>query len=262
MLEIIATLAPSLVRTADDVTSEAIRIFGDLPGNQGVLQVVACYRREGALFALATGGDAPRCDEDAFALALARARADAVITTGAILREEPGLSHAPEASEPYGDAMAAWRSANGRQRPATTVIMTRSRDIDLDHPIFHGNNPVLVFTGEDAPPRFGIELAARGGMLVTEAEPTLQSCIARLRQTGSDAITVEAGPSTAAKLFEPPAVIDELLLTTLDAPTLDSAHSRGELIREDALAACLHPTGPAYETRDGDHVWRLQRWVR
>ncbi len=262
MPETIAPLTLAAVRTADDVTAEAIRIFGDLPAPQGVLQVMACHRRDGALLALATGEGAPRCDEDAFALALARARADAIITTGAILREEPALSHAPEASTDHGEAMAAWRSANGRQRPATTVVMTRSRDIDLDHPVFHGNNPVLVFTNESAPPSFGIELAARGGMLITEAEPTLQRCIARLQQTGSAAITVEAGPSTAAKLFEPPVLIDELLLTTLDAAALDPAYVRGELIREDALATRLRSTGPAYEARDGDHTWRLQRWVR
>jgi hypothetical protein len=41
MFETITTLAPPVIRTADDVSAEAIRIFGDLPGDRGVLQVAA-----------------------------------------------------------------------------------------------------------------------------------------------------------------------------------------------------------------------------
>jgi len=258
----------SAITTPDAIDLWAERIFAGPPAPEGVLHVMAVARRaQGDLAALALGDGAPRCDEDRFALALARARADALLTTGAIVRQEPGLHHgsrALTASLPasLAAAFAAWRQRGGRRRPATTVIMTRSRDLDLDHPLFADGGPVIVFTGADAPTRFGIDLARRGAMLISDSHPSLARCLARLAQAGLAAVTVEAGASVARGLYQPPYAVDELLLSTLEPEALEPGQTRGILLREDQLNARLRPVAPAYETRTEAGLWRLRRWRR
>lgn len=253
---------PSAIRTAENVDDWAARIFGAAPSRRGTLQVMAVWRRpDGGLEALSDGGDAPRCPEDVFVLGLARARADAILTTGAVLRQEPELRHQSDDDGPLAGALAAWRARRGSRRPATTVILTRSRDLDLDHPIFTGDQ-VIVFTGDDTPPSFGIELARRGAMLMTEADPTPRGCLARLAQAGFQAVTVESGPRVASTLYGEPVVIDELLLTTFLAPHLDAEFRRGTLIDESALAEQLAEAGNGYRTRTPDGPWLLRRFVR
>lgn len=256
------------VKSASDVDRWYRRMFATAPRREGVVHVVATWRDgDGGLEVLSTDDDAPRCPEDAFALAVARARADAILTTGAVLRQEPrlrhepGLRHEPRAHRsPLATAIADWRAANGRRRPAASVIMSRSRDIDLDHPIFDGDQ-IFVYTGDDAPPRFGIELAQRGAMLITDPEPTPRSCLARLERAGYDAITVEAGPRVASMLYEAPAAIDELLLTTFEAPDLDPDHHRGRLIDEGTLVSRLGSTGDVYRTTNEHGPWSLRRFT-
>ncbi len=250
------------IASANDVDRWARRIFGDTPPRQGVLQVVATWRHpNGALEVMSTDADAPRCPEDGFALALGRARADAILTTGAILRQEPELRHTHGAGHPLAMAMADWREKNGPRRPAATVIMTRSRDLDLDHPIFESDQ-VFVFTGDDAPTSLGIELARRGAMLMSDPDPSPRSCLARLTRAGYAAITIEAGPHVARTLYEDPVIVDQLMMTTYLAPALDERLHRGVLIDEAQLLARFGPVRSEYPTETAEGPWTLRRFAR
>ena len=66
---------------------EALYGVRELPRAAGVLHVAAVWaERPDRLTVLEITAQTPKSDDDAFALSLARARADAVLTTGAILR--------------------------------------------------------------------------------------------------------------------------------------------------------------------------------
>lgn len=89
-----------------------------------------------------TGADAaPRSAHDAFVLSAARARARAIITTGANIRAETLLRH-----EPFGagvQALQEWRCerVTGRMNaPPHTIVLTRDPSLDLSHPLFTDTN--------------------------------------------------------------------------------------------------------------------------
>ena len=93
----------------DEVAQAIERLYGErLEDEVGVLHVASAWRDEtGRLFALRIGPDTPSSATDGFALALARARCDAILSTGKILRDEPGLRHRPDPVDPQG--LTAWR---------------------------------------------------------------------------------------------------------------------------------------------------------
>ena len=85
-----------------------------------------------------TGADAaPRSAHDAFVLSAARARAGAILTTGANIRAEAFLRH-----EPFGagaQALREWRCervTGGQNVPPHTIVLTRDSSLDLGHPLF------------------------------------------------------------------------------------------------------------------------------
>lgn len=84
---------------------------------------------------------APRSAHDAFVLSAARARAGAIITTGANVRAEPLLRHEPFGAGAQG--LLKWRRervTRGENVPPHTVVLTRDASLDLDHPLLAGND--------------------------------------------------------------------------------------------------------------------------
>ena len=81
------------VRQASDVPPVIRTMYGtDLPLDGGVIHPTAQWRApDDRYVTLRLNADTPTSRHDRFALNLSRARADALITTGKILREEPGL---------------------------------------------------------------------------------------------------------------------------------------------------------------------------
>ena len=76
-----------------EVDRRVAALYGEVDwrGARGVLQVAAVADR--AWVAIAIGPAAPSSATDRFVLGFARARSDAIVTTGAILRAEPDLVH-------------------------------------------------------------------------------------------------------------------------------------------------------------------------
>lgn len=159
----------------------------------------------------------PHSDTDTFVLGLARARAEAIITTGRILREEPNVRFEPQG--PWAGALHAWRRAQGLTTPPRIIVLSRT----------------------PLPPHPGLDPSA-------EHFPTdLLPAIKTLQDQGVRRICVEAGPSTARALYGPGSPLTQLMLSTCHAPSLAPEVIGPPLVPEATLAR-LRATRPC--TRD------------
>lgn len=224
-----------------------------------VLHVTAVWAApSGARLTLRIGPASPRSPRDRFALGLARARCDAVLTTGRILREEPALRHR-YLDEAAGEAaLAAWRRATtGRTQRPETVILTGGNALDFHHPVFHDGAPVTLFTGE--PAAAALRPAAPSGVRVLDdPAPSARRAVEVLRGEGKS-VCVEVGASSSAGLYDAPSRVEELMLSTFLGAELPEA-ARGPRFEMDRLAAIgAHRVG-ASELREASGSWRFERY--
>ncbi len=229
-------------------------LFGedvDWRRESGVVHVTAIGARPRA--AIAVGADAPRSPTDRFVLGFARARADALVTTAAILRAEPDLVHRTAEDPGEAEAWTRWRAdVLGRREPPILLVLTSSGDVDPRHPALRAEAQPIVWTTQGASPSVALSAA-----------------LAALRaRAGVQTIVVEAGPKTTAGLYasaEAAADIDELLLgifaggafPAVDGPPLPEAA---------ALARCLGSSraAPASRVRveEASGEWFFERYRR
>ena len=115
------------------ISDEIEDLFGvrELPKNAGVLHVTALSQRNDALRTIAIDEHSPQSERDNFALQLGRARADAIVITGKLLRDEPGYA----ISLPQRGGLRTWRkNVMGREHDPELWILTRTGDLDPNHP--------------------------------------------------------------------------------------------------------------------------------
>ena len=180
-----------------DVSARVRELYGsDLAAPHGVVHVVSAARAsDGLLHVLAIGPHAPRSDTDFFVLQLCRARADAVLTSARILRDEPELSLALVG--PWAEALARHRREELHKPELTCAILTRSGDIARSHPLFSEPVHKLVLTSADRKVELGRELAGLANVEVVAGEHTdARSALELLKARGCSAISIEAGPAT------------------------------------------------------------------
>lgn len=202
---------------------------GGWPSEGGVVHVLSVWRpaswaanRPGRVIRL--GRDSPRSPADAFMLDLARARADLILTSGSILRCEPGLRHDAPARGEAAEGLASWRrDVLGRTAPARLVVLTRGRDLDPSHPSLRSG--ACVMTGPEGERALRAS-AQRAGIEICVLEPAgpREAVAALCRQPDATAVTVEFGANAARPLYqsqgrgqgpEPGRVlVDELWLST------------------------------------------------
>jgi len=246
-------------------------LYGEEPGEYGeplaeppgLLHVAAVLEdAEGRWWSWAVGPDAPRCESDAFALGLARARADVIVTTGRIVRSEPGLRHRYAADTALDEALAAWRrEALGRPERPRSLVLTASGELPAAHPLWR-DGPVEVATGEAG--AAALAAAGRPWPRRVLAAPGLGAVVAALRGEGHRTVLVEAGPATTREALygaggTPP---DELMLSRLSGAQLPAAR-RGRAFADPARVAALLPrriVGPPERAADG--VWHFERRLR
>lgn len=238
----------------------------------GLVHVTALWADpEGPARTIAVGDEAaPQSDWDAFSLSLCRARADAIVTTGANLRAEPELEHALIAPEPAATALAAWRREQRRREqgpedrrrdePPLSVVLTSGRDLDLEHPIFAGR--AAIATSADGAERVREAAEERGVEVMTFADPGPHAIVARLRRRGARLVVAELGPSTARQLYRPPTAIDELLLSTYLAPDLPESARAAPLLPDAALEGRLPRLARAVRIEEKSGPWRFERRLR
>jgi len=188
--------------TVSAVAERVRELYGDdLLEDGGVVQVSSAWRdAQGGLRSLRIGPHAPRSETDGFVLALARARADVIVTTGQILRHEPRLQHRIE-SEPALDLLAWRRDRLGRTEPPRVAILTSGRSIDWDHPVFSGPSPVLLFTHESQEKRLSEAARGRNVEVIGSEAPSLHALLQwGVAGGAARTITLEVGPSSLASM--------------------------------------------------------------
>jgi riboflavin biosynthesis pyrimidine reductase len=255
---------PERIRMTEDYEAEVRALLGPPPlGRPGVLHGAAVFRTTlDRLAILRINAQTPVSPTDAFVLALSRARADVILTTGQNLRDEPDaharLSGGAEAW------LARWRrDVCGLVAPARLAVLTGSGDIDLAHPAMRGSDRPLVLTT----PRGRAELEARSEGADVESIVgdgfDVRDWIALLRdERDFQTVLIEAGPSTARHLYAAPGLVDELVLSICPTDSVVQAVRGPEFVSEAAIAAvglaCVHET----ERLEPSGRWSFQRQRR
>ena len=202
----------------------------------------------------------PKSELDFLALHMGRARADAIIITGKILREEPNLSYDLRADPRWGDALLSWRERHwGLCDPPWLLILTSGRDLDFNHPVFRGWVRPIIFTTDRAAER---KLAAAPCPVVADASPDIRRAIQHLHVTREcECVSIEAGPSTVRSLYERPVAVKELLLSVYVESSLDE-RARGEpLVKLSEVRRMFRSETSATHRGQGQH-WSFHRLRR
>lgn len=210
----------------------------------GVVHVTALWRASASeLRNMRINDDTPRSASDLVALNGARARADAIISTGKILRDEPGLGFDLSNFGDTGRSLAAWRAQIlGKPEPPYLLVLTSGRDLPREspletwHPALRGWARPIVYTSNAAAD--SIDRSAGTSVRVVGAEqPDIRTAIAYLRaQLDCRTILIEAGPSTANALYDDPVAVDELLLSVYRGGDLPATVRGGPSVAPARLA--------------------------
>jgi riboflavin biosynthesis pyrimidine reductase len=248
-------------KTSQDVHRVVSHLYGavDLRTATGLLHVVSTFEdTDGTLRALRIGEAAPGSETDFFVLNLARARADAIITTGQILRDEPTLRYDLQGSSAQG--LAAWRrEVLGKTEPPHVIVLTSAgTGLTPEHPTFHSWARPVVFTSKDGADHF----ADSGRLeLVRDEEPSLAAVCDWAEAHGFETISVEAGPSTARQLYADPGYdLAELMLSVFEGEPAAEARG-GEVLTRRRLQQTMTLSFPAVDIDEPSGPWRFERWV-
>jgi riboflavin biosynthesis pyrimidine reductase len=249
---------------AAQVADRVRRMYGDetLSDPAGVIHVAAVGREpDGELVVLKINQSTPTSTHDRFALDLARARADVIVTTGAILRAEPGMRC--DLASDRADALHTWRIDQlGRPTPPLVVVLTGREDLDLDHPALHGWAQPWIFTHVDCARALHGRLPQHVGLAAVPS-PDLQTLVdwAR-RRFDARTITIEAGPTTTGSLYEQsPTLVDELMLSVFEGSIPSAA--RGDRFADPrAVERCLTHRREGAVVNEPSGPWRFVRLLR
>lgn len=258
-------MAASLVELTDaaSVDRAARALFGgSLDARPAVSQSFVAWRSaEGEpLTTILINEHSPTSDLDFLALHISRARADAIVITGKILRDEPTLSFDLRADPRWGDALLNWRERRwGLFDPPLLLILTGRGEIDFNHPVFHGWARPLIFTNDRAAAR---KLAAAPCPVVADEAPDIRRAIRHLQVArGCECVSIEAGPSTARALYERPIAVKELLLSVYLEPSLDERAQGAPLITLSEVRGIFRTETCTVHREQGRH-WSFHRLQR
>jgi riboflavin biosynthesis pyrimidine reductase len=231
-------------------------VYGaDVGAAAGVVHVAAvAAAADGRLLVIAPGPDAPTSATDAFVLEAARARVDAIVTTGEILRRERDLSHA------LSPPARAWRrEVLGRDGPPLVAVLTRRPDEAARHPALARREGCVLLT-----PETRANPASRGGVRVYagRSESLAEAVLLLAGELGAGSLLIEAGPRTARELYGTPVLVDELLLSVCEGATLAPPTVVGEFASASRIAAVFGEPVHASVEEDGGLRWRFLRYLR
>ena len=250
--------------TAEDVAREILRLYGDpLEDDARVVHVTSVWLDDDrSLVTLKIDEHAPKSLYDFFILNLCRARADAIVVTGKILRDEPTLSHDLQGPGTLPQALAAWRRERlGKTEPPTSLVLSSGRDLDLDHPLFHGSTRAMIFTNPEGGERLAEGVRARGIPLLASSEANLYWAIQFLLRDGARTISIECGPHTSAALYHPHLEVDELMLSVFEGQLAE--RSRGAvLMAADELFETMLQTRLPVRCLEESGPWSFERLLR
>lgn len=249
-------MAPSTLTVPDQIEE----LFGrrDLARDAGLVHVTALSLRPDGYRTIVIDGGSPRSPRDFFSLQLTRARADAIIISGKLLRDEPTLNY--QLRGPKAEALRSWRKlCQERHSPPHLLILTRSGALPSEHPIFESSNPVTVLSDEK-----GAAEAARrlpSTRVRADASPGIASAIAVLADEGATTISLEAGPSTSRIAYEE-SLVDELMLSTFYGPFPLSMNETAAPFERAQLEVRLASASAPARFEEGSGAWSFERRTR
>jgi riboflavin biosynthesis pyrimidine reductase len=247
--------------TAEQISDIIKKMYNsDLTNKLRLLHVTAVYEQSpGNYNTLKINQDTPKSDYDFFTLNLARARADAIISTGQILREE-SVTH--ELQGPASIGLAIWRKDILKKVdiPYSLLITSGDRGINLGHPILNkdsGTKP-LIYTKTESYRRLKpINKEFSHITFIPVEETSLQDALKYLwNHLNVSTISIEAGPSTSQELYRPINLIDELMLSIYHRPVKDSVIGK-PFQTQKTLDANFKQTS---SFKAGD--WEFRRYIR
>ena len=142
-----------------------------------------------------------------------------------------------------------------RAQAAGVVLCWGNHDYVGEMPSCLPPMPVHVLTDESGAADVGSRAQVVPGL-------SLRAAIAWARARKAGTISIEAGPSTANALYEPPVAVDELLLSTFMGPTI-SAAARGPVFVDAARRhAVMGEALSEVVVLESSGLWRFARYRR
>ena len=241
-------------------------LYGSVPvGGVGVLHGLAAWRApSGPPRVLRIDENTPESNTDRFLLHLARARADAIVTSGSILRAEPRLTHEIGHDDEMQRELGAWRrEVHGRNASPLSLVLTRGANLDLSHSFFSDPTGKIIYTGHDAARTLQEPARERGIRVVSRSAPSLRDAIDWLRtEAGARGITLEVGANASRALYDEPTAVDELLLSLYEEAHLDEAHRGESFIELEKIERALPRTSPGIVRNEASGRWSFRRFRR
>jgi riboflavin biosynthesis pyrimidine reductase len=261
-------MRPDEVATWEDVREVARDILQvDADAGVQLVHVTAVWQDEDTGYrTLNIIPETPTSDHDRFVLSLARARADAIVTTGKILRSEPELSHEFLGPPALRRAFADWRKVVlAKQHPPLSVVLTSGRTLDCHHSIFQGPTRPLIFTSTDGKSRLASWAEANQVEVVGVDHPSAGEAVAHLQdERGAGTVSLEAGPSTTLPMYHdgPTRPIDELLLSVYLGPRISGSVRGARFLDREALERAFPFRSEPYVVEEPSGPWQFQRFTR
>jgi riboflavin biosynthesis pyrimidine reductase len=245
-------------RAVADVERRARTLYGVAAGREvsGVIHVLSAVETGGRLHVIKIGPKAPKSSTDFFVLNFWRAHADAILTTAAIARAEPGLSHALQG--PQANELATYRRVRLQKLdPPLCAILTRSGDVPAAHPMWNDKVDYRVLTSPERSAELQASLGGRA-TVVGIADLGARQAVEWLRAQGARRILIEAGPSTANALYDATPGVDHLLVSRYEG-IFDPDAVGGALPETSRLFAGRSRVACSERTEESG-PWRFERW--
>jgi riboflavin biosynthesis pyrimidine reductase len=251
---------------SSDIERRVVKIYGtDLRGDRGVIHVMSVWAESARnLVALRIGSETPRSETDTFVLNVARARADAIVTTGKVLRDEKDLTHEFRGDNDLKKAFASWRKQRlDKPEPPISLVLTSGRELDLDHPLFGCSTLPMVFTSQEGSELIRESAARRGVDVVSRPEPSLRDAITTLREKhGAENIVIESGLTTSRSLYETPVLLNELMLSIYSGSRLPKSAKGKHFSSVPQLGLIFPLAGSTFQSDEESGRWIFRRFTR
>jgi riboflavin biosynthesis pyrimidine reductase len=142
-------------------------------------------------------------------------------------------------------------------------VLTTGRKIDLDHPLFKCETIPMVFTSREGARELADRANSKGIEVVESDEPSLREVIRYLNELrGAETIVIETGPTTSRSLYEPPVVINELMLSVYSGRSLPhSVHGKAFFSLQD-LGLVFPMAGSTFISEEESGRWVFRRYTR
>lgn len=231
--------------------------------DRGIVHMAAIWESSHGPRVLRIGEHTPKSELDFFLLHVGRARATAIVTTGRILREEPGLRYDLGVKAGFASALENYRSERvGLTSRPRLVVLTHGKDLPLSHPALHGWARPILFVPESAPDSLE-QTAAMHAVEVRRFESLdLDVALEALVDEGERTISIEAGVATTAARYLRGSGFDELVLGRFLGNAIDARAIGDAFPERDVLERYYGPPVGEIRVDQSSGPWSFARYRR